>query len=64
MPVLAALGLALYFLPALLANARGLPGTRTILLLNTQLGWTVLAQIAATVWAVAAKSDESAGKRE
>ncbi len=64
MPVLAALGLALYFLPALLAYACGLPGARTILLLITQLSWTVLAQIAAIVWAVAVKSDESAGKRE
>lgn len=47
-------GIALYFLPTLIAYARHLYGRGGILLLNLFLGWTFFGWIAALIWAIAA----------
>lgn len=44
----------LYFLPAILAEARGCKASNAICVLNLFLGWTILGWVAAMVWAFAA----------
>ena len=46
--------LALYFLPATIASARGHHNRLAIWVLNLFLGWTALGWIAALVWAFTA----------
>ena len=45
-------GLALYFLPAIVANRRGHPATAALTALNLLLGWTLIGWVAALVWAL------------
>jgi len=45
------LGLALYFLPWILAWKRGHSKVEAIAVLNIFLGWTALGWVAALVWA-------------
>jgi hypothetical protein len=49
-------GLALYFLPTLIAFGRHLWSRGAIALLNLFLGWTFIGWIAALIWAIAAPS--------
>ena len=44
--------LVIYFLPAVVANARGHHNAGAIFLLDLLLGWTLLGWIIAMVWAV------------
>lgn len=46
-----AIGLGLYFIPAVIARKRRHPNIASILILNAFLGWTFLGWIAALVWA-------------
>ena len=50
--ILAVLGLALYFLPAILAKQNGHPSFGGIFVLNLLLGWSLLGWIGALVWAL------------
>ena len=43
--------IALYFLPLIVAQARGHRQTTAIFILNLLLGWTLLGWVAALVWA-------------
>lgn len=45
-------GLALYFLPTIIALARRRHNTLAIFLLNFFLGWTFVGWVVALVWAV------------
>jgi hypothetical protein len=45
--------IALYFLPALIANGRRAQSYNAILVLNLLLGWTILGWIGAICWALA-----------
>jgi Superinfection immunity protein len=47
-------GLALYFLPSIIALARNKRDTLAIFLLNFFLGWTFIGWIVSLVWAVKA----------
>ena len=47
-------GLGIYFIPYLTANARSHPNAGAIGALNFFLGWTLLAWVAALVWALTA----------
>ena len=47
----AAVGLALYFLPTIIANVRSHRNTMAIVMVNIFLGWTFLGWVAALVWA-------------
>jgi hypothetical protein len=42
----------MYFLPSILAFARGKRDTAAIVLLNIFLGWTMIGWVVALVWAV------------
>ena len=46
------LGLAVYFLPTIIALARKRRNTLAIFLLNFFLGWTLIGWVVALVWAV------------
>jgi len=46
------LGLALYFLPTILALIRKHPDTLAIFLLNFFLGWSFIGWVVALVWSV------------
>jgi hypothetical protein len=46
-----AIALAIYFLPAMIANTRKHKHTMAIVLTNLFLGWTFLGWVAALVWA-------------
>ncbi|MBV8738370.1 MAG: superinfection immunity protein [Alphaproteobacteria bacterium] len=46
-----AIGLAVYFLPALIACSRHHHNASAIFVLNLLAGWTVIGWIAAIVWA-------------
>jgi Superinfection immunity protein len=46
------IGLALYFLPSIIALARNKRDITAIFLLNLFLGWSVIGWIVALVWAV------------
>ena len=48
------LALLAYFLPTVVAEARGHQNTGMIFLTNLLLGWTVLGWIGALIWAVTA----------
>ena len=48
-------GIAIYFLPSIIAFAKSKRDTAAILLLNIFLGWTVIGWVVALVWA--AKTD-------
>jgi Superinfection immunity protein len=48
-----AIGLALYFLPTLIARSRDVASTGGIFLANLLFGWTMLGWIACLVWAMA-----------
>ncbi len=50
--VLGAGGVALYFLPLLVATRKGHPYTTAITLINVFLGWTFLGWLGALIWAV------------
>lgn len=52
--ILGVVGLVLYFLPGLIANARKHPNYNAILLLNLLTGWTGLGWLAALIWSVTA----------
>ena len=45
-------GLALYFIPTIVAFARVHPSRRSIAVVNVLTGWTVLGWVAAFVWAL------------
>jgi Superinfection immunity protein len=47
-------GFVMYFLPSIIAFARGKRDTTAILLLNFFLGWTMIGWVVALVWAVKA----------
>ncbi len=47
-------GLALYFLPTLIACGRGVHSRFGIAMLNLFTGWTFFGWIAALIWAIAA----------
>lgn len=47
-------GIALYFLPTLIACGRGLYSRFGIFMVNLFLGWTFFGWVAALIWAVAA----------
>lgn len=49
--ILLAISLALYFLPTLVASARGHSQTVAIFVLNLLLGWTIIGWVGAIVWA-------------
>ncbi len=49
------LGVAFYFLPAIIALVRGVQNATAIVLVNLFLGWTVIGWIAALIWAIANK---------
>ena len=51
-------GLALYFIPAILALCRGHHNAMAITVFNFFLGWTFLGWVAALVWACTAISDD------
>lgn len=55
--VLVAIALAIYFVPAMVANGKKRFGA--ILALNIFLGWTVLGWVAALVWAIAEEKASS-----
>lgn len=48
--ILIALGLALYFVPTIVAGKRGHPNGTSIFLLNLFLGWTLIGWLAALIW--------------
>jgi len=48
--VLFAVGLALYFLPALIAASRHHPNATAIFVLNLLLGWTFVGWVVSLVW--------------
>jgi hypothetical protein len=56
--VLIALGMAVYFLPAILANRRKAKHEIGIFWVNFFLGWTVLGWFAVLVWTVAETAPE------
>jgi hypothetical protein len=45
-------GLAIYFLPAIIANKRSHPSSTAITLVNFFLGWTFIGWIVCFVWAL------------
>jgi len=47
-------GFVMYFLPSIVAFARGKRDTAAIVLLNFFLGWTMIGWVVALVWAVRA----------
>jgi hypothetical protein len=47
-------GLAMYFLPTVVANRRHKKSENAIAMLNLLLGWTVLGWIASLVWSLTA----------
>ena len=49
---LAIIGLTVYFLPLIVAAARGHPNDNAIFALNLFLGWTFIGWVAAPVWAL------------
>lgn len=56
-----AIGLGVYFLPAVVAAMRSHENEGGIMVLNLLLGWTVLGWIAALVWAVSGSSRDKPG---
>ena len=56
--ILLALGLALYFLPSIIAKNRNHRNRRAITALNFVLGWTLVGWIAALVWSLTADTEE------
>jgi uncharacterized membrane protein len=56
--VLIALGMAVYFLPAILANRRKAKHESGIFWVNFFLGWTMLGWLAVLVWTVAETAPE------
>jgi len=52
--------LALYFVPAMVAGARGHQNTAAIFMLNLFLGWTMLGWVIALVWAFTAVEKKKA----
>lgn len=52
-------GLAVYFLPTLVASTRLHPNSKPIMLLNVFLGWTLIGWVGALVWS-ASKIDSQA----
>lgn len=48
----AILGLAVYFIPSIVAKHRGHPQLLAIFMLNLFLGWSIFGWAAALVWAV------------
>jgi uncharacterized membrane protein len=46
------IGLALYFLPTIIAVARKHPNTTAIVLIDVLLGWTFLGWVGALVWSL------------
>ena len=49
--VLLAIGLAIYFLPAIIARSRDHDNKTAIFVLNLLLGWSVIGWVGAMVWA-------------
>jgi hypothetical protein len=54
-------GIVLYFIPTIIAVARGHHNAGAIAVLNILLGWTVLGWIAALVWAATAVERRPSG---
>jgi threonine/homoserine/homoserine lactone efflux protein len=52
-----------YFLPTVMAEARGHQNSGMIFLANLLLGWTILGWIAALVWAATAVQTRRPGRR-
>lgn len=57
------IGLALYFVPGIIAGARGHNNFVAILVLNLFLGWTLLGWVGALVWACMNDVRGTAGER-
>ena len=51
-----ALGLAVYFLPTIIASQRNHAQQNSILLLNLFLGWTFLGWLVALIWSVSSST--------
>jgi hypothetical protein len=61
--VMVLLALFAYFLPTVLAEARGHQNTGMIFLTNLLLGWTILGWIGALAWAATAVQPRKPGPR-
>jgi len=55
---LIALGVALYFLPSIVAKCRNGKDTKNIFIINLFLGWTTIAWIMCAVWSFISKEIE------
>lgn len=55
----AAIGIAVYFLPTLVAFRGGKRNRGAILVLNLLLGWTLLGWVGSLIWAMVAPREES-----
>ena len=52
-------GVAIYFIPVMVASARGAKNTCGILILNLFLGWIGLGWVIALIWAVCAECKDA-----
>lgn len=52
-----AIGGALYFLPAIIAGARGMKNALSVFLLNLFFGWTGIGWVGALCWACAGTAE-------
>ena len=61
--ILLLIGLAIYFLPSIVASKRNAPRTGAIIALNIFLGWTLVGWVIALVWAIAETPPEVPTRR-
>jgi hypothetical protein len=47
---------AMYFLPTIIANSRGVRSSLGVFFLNLFLGWTIVGWVVALVWAVSGET--------
>jgi hypothetical protein len=57
-------GIALYFLPSIVARSRRVQSPNGIIVLNVFLGWTGVGWLGALVWACAAETESQVQMRE